>query len=614
MINIITGIFTLIMMTGSAAGFSTLFLKREDYKNLTDYLIFSIALGYGIIGILTLFFSAIKYINLHFFITVIVIGIALFFRNRPGYSPERNKIKINVFLIIILIFLSVNFFYSLFPPTFYDSMMYHLAVPNYYILHGGITPWDTNFNSSLPLNGEMLFLFSFLSGTVFTPKILSFFTGILIVILLTSWYRSGLSGKKHFLPAVLFLTVPQIGFLMSSSKTDIIGMLYLILGIRSFFYYIPKRDTTKFLVLSGVFWGLSIGTKYIFAFYLLGFFISVLFLPQKKLGEKFKIVKKISIVVILCLIPWFGKNILINGNPVYPYMNKYFGSDNWDKTQEENFSTIIKRGEGKTISDYLKFPLKLMTTPYSFGITAVWGFMFLLLLPFSLFHGSKSEGRSLFVTSVVAFSILVPFAMVPRYFLTSLLLISIPISLGIERSQEKLKILKKLITPIIVMISIFNLILLAGLDEKFFHGVSYLSKKYSRSYDGVELKYLYALPYYGGVEYINNHLSDNDKVIFLGEDRTFYMKKFFIASSFNDRNPLLDILKSSESFFEFKMKLQTEGITHIYFTRSGMERMGEVSGIYRIGKEMRDKLENYLLKFTVLYRDKNYTLYKVAGF
>ncbi len=614
MINILTGFIILILMTGSSAGYSTLFLKREDFSGNLEYAFFSIALGLGFLAGMTLFFSAIHYINLHFFITVVVIGFALLFRNRAGFTGGKFKKKIVLFLLIIMVFLLVNFFYTLFPPTFYDSMMYHLAVPNYYILHGGIVPWDTNFNASLPLNGEMLFLFSLLGGSIFTPKLLSLLSGILIIVILTQWYREKFSTKHYFLPGLLFVTIPQISFLMSSSKTDIIGMLFLLLGIRSFFYYLEKRSSGNFLTLSGVFWGLAVGTKYIFAFYLAGFFLAILFIPGFKFGNKVRAALKISLLVLLCMSPWFLKNIITTGNPVYPYLNKYIHHYSWDSSQGENFSKIIKRGENRSVSDFLMFPVNLLTKPYSYGITAVWGFMFLVFIVFGLFHGDRTRGRVLLLTSIFSFLLMLPFAMVPRYFLSSLLLLTIPVSLGIERMEKKLGVVRSLLTPVVILIAVLNLILLISLQEKFFHGFSYLLKKYSGEYKGEEINYLYALPYYPGVEYINEHLSDKDLVAFLGEDRTFYMEKIFLASSFNDRNVILEKLRSSGSSAEFRMELELLGITHIYYSPSGLERMGRSSSIYRLGKEMKERLGLWLTDMTILYRDKNYILYHIGRY
>jgi len=159
-----------------------------------------------------------------------------------------------------------------------------------------------------------------------------------------------------------------------------------------------------------------------------------------------------------------------------------------------------------------------------------------------------------------------------------------------------------------------SLILLAGLQEKFFRGFSYLAQKYSGEYSGEKINYLYGLPYYPGVEYINDNLSHHDRVAFLGEDRTFYMKKPFLASSFNDRNVILDTLRDSGSSPEFRMKLELLGISHIYFSPSGLDRMGRSSPVYRLSASLRGELESRLLDLPVLYRDKHYILYRVRQY
>ena len=62
------------------------------------------------------------------------------------------------------------------------------------------------------------------------------------------------------------------------------------------------------------------------------------------------------------------------------------------------------------------------------------------------------------------------------------------------------------------------------------------------------------------------------------------------------------------------MELELQGITHIYYTPSGLERLGRTSAIYRLDSGMRERLESWLSDLTVLYRDKNYILYRVGQF
>jgi hypothetical protein len=104
-----------------------------------------------------------------------------------------------------------------------------------------------------------------------------------------------------------------------------------------------------------------------------------------------------------------------------------------------------------------------------------------------------------------------------------------------------------------------------------------------------------------------------DLVLFLGEDRTFYLKKKFLASSFNDINLLLEILKNSVSRHECIRKLRDRGITHILYYPKGLDRMARMSPVYRLTKDQISSLNNFLLSLAVVYNDKDYRLYQVKN-
>ncbi|MCK4761556.1 MAG: glycosyltransferase family 39 protein [Candidatus Aminicenantes bacterium] len=629
--------------------------ESEITGNGLDDVIIRILLGLGVLAYLTFLAAALRLTGIVFFIAVLAAGNLLFVKNRgalvskfafgdqgaflkcavcrshasgnpldpqktfvklegdaqrplPGKSMQKNRF----FGLLLAVFFVVNFFFSLFPPTFYDSLLYHLAVPNYYIMNGGITPWLTNFFSNLPLNGEMLFFFALLGKTPYIPKLLSLSAGLGIILLLFSWYRRQFSRGFSALPLLLFYTIPQVGFLTSSSKTDIPGMLFLFAGVRLFFYYIEKKNR-GLLLLSGFFWGFAIGSKYIFAFFLLGFFFSLLFYKPLKFKKKAVAIVTISIVVLLCLLPWFVKNAVITGNPLYPYMNNIFKSKHWDSGQSANFSTTIKRGSGHSLWKYLYYPIEIFITPYSYGMTAVLGILFLAFAPFLFFLRKSPEARCLAFSGIISFAVLLPFSMVPRYFLASFLLLSIPMAVGAEQAMKKSKSIKKIILLFLTVLLLFNLVLQVDMQEKYFNGFAYLKGKLGGKFKESKIKYLYTVPYYRAAEYINSHLSETDRVIFLGEDRSFYVKKEFIVSSFFDRNPLLDFLRKSRDFADFSLLLKEAGITHILYYPAGLERMAGKSPIYRLDASLKAKLGDFLANFLPIFRDKRYVLYRIIA-
>lgn len=611
MIDIITAVVQLALFVISAFGFGSLFIKRRDIDEGLEYPVFAFSLGLGVIILFTFIFSFSGFLNAWFFAGVLLTGNIIFFVNRKEFKNIKIKIKFSILLVPVFIFLIIDLFYALFPPTFYDSMSYHLAVPNYYILKGGMVPWLDNFYSNLPLNGEMVYLFSLSGGSVLLPRLITFISGLFILILLFSWSGEYVKGKYRILPLILFLSVPQVSFLFSSSKTDIMGMLFLIIGVRSLTNFLKSGKIKKTLFLSGIFLGLAIGTKYIFAFYVAIILIYIFVSKNYTFKRKVFIMITLSAIILITLSPWFVKNIIFTGNPVYPYLNEVFDNNKWGPEQAGQLAEAVKGGK-KSISDYILYPFRIFFFPYKYGMTAVWGILLLLFLPFLFMVKREKELIFFLIIAILSFALMIPFGNVPRYFLASFLFLSIPLASGIERTGNKFQLVKRITLPVLLIMLISNLVLTAGLQEKFSFGFRYMKGKVSGEFKGRDIYYLYGLPYYRGVQFINKTLKEGEKVAFVGEDRTFYLKKDFIANSFLDKNMVLEILKNCDDLSGFLKKLQKKGITHIFYSEKGVKMLGSLSSTFKLTREEQDKLDIFLFNFDILYRDKNYILYSVG--
>ncbi|MBN1197325.1 MAG: hypothetical protein JXA62_07955, partial [Candidatus Aminicenantes bacterium] len=398
---------------------------------------------------------------------------------------------------------------------------------------------------------------------------------------------------------------------MASSKPDMVGMLFLFAGCRLYFLYAENSKKTSHLLLSGTLCGLAVGTKYIFAFYLAAFFLALLGLGKDAFGNRLRSVVVMGVMTVLLMTPWFAKNQVHMNNPVYPYLNNVFQNKNWAGEQSELFATVISRGKNKPVHEYLYFPFKVFFHPYSYGMTAVWGLLSLFLLPLAFFQNGNRTGRILLVTGGLAYLFLLFFAMVPRYFLPVFLLLALPIARGTEVILEKSSLIRRIFTPLVILAALYNLVFAVSLQDRHFRGIPFVRSALAGEFKGKKVNYLYALPYFAGAEYMNRNLEDTDKVSFLGEDRTFYLKRDFLACSFADRHPLLDILRNSAGSPDFTRNVRNLGVTHIFYTAAGLERMGKLSPLYRLDDQLKQKLHHFLGRYPVLYRDARYTLYKV---
>ena len=610
MFELLLGVIEFILILSASFGISFVFLRKDLTNNIPESTILRIILGLGAIVLLTFTAASLRFLNIYFFLIILLAGNALFFKNFKSLKGFKLRIEFSVFVIILLIFILINLFYSLFPPTFYDSMVYHLAVPSYYISHGGIEPWHSNYNSNFPLNVEMLYLFSLLGKTVYVPKLLSFTAGIFILLLMFSWYRDCYSQNFFMLPLILFYTIPQVGFLTSSSKTDIVGMMFLFSAFRLFFLDAKKSSRMSLLVFCGILWGLAVGSKYTLVFFLIGFFINLILFKSLEFKKRIISVLVISALVFLCMIPWFVKNSIITGNPVYPYLNSIFKSDLWTSSKAATFASWFRRGS-YDVFQYLLFPVEIFVKPYKYGNTAVLGILFLAFIPFLFFHKGGHRTRFMVFSATAGFFLMLFFARVPRYFLPALLLLSIPVASAAERGFLKIPILKKAVTMILIILLFFNLILQVDLQEKFFKGFDFFYKKISGQLKGLDASYLYAIPYYPAVEYLNRNLTEKDTVIYVGESRTFYLKKNFIASTNIDKNFLIEKFKVSKDFTDFSSGLSSKNITHILYNPSGLKVFEKTSALNILSDADRIRLENYLGYFSLVYSFRGYYIYQI---
>ncbi len=100
-------------------------------------------------------------------------------KNTPVRSKERMEVTgVARYLIYFSLFflLVLNFMMTVMPEIFYDSLVYHLACPGYYIKHHKIVPMLYNQFASFPLLMQMLYLMGLLlTDDAILPRLFHFF-------------------------------------------------------------------------------------------------------------------------------------------------------------------------------------------------------------------------------------------------------------------------------------------------------------------------------------------------------------------------------------------------------------------------------------------------------
>jgi hypothetical protein len=87
----------------------------------------------------------------------------------------------------------------------------------------------------------------------------------------------------------------------------------------------------------------------------------------------------------------------------------------------------------------------------------------------------------------------------------------------------------------------------------------------------------YGQPHFAAMEYINNHLPKDSKVLFLGESRSYYCERDFVASTVFDHNPFWVAARKAKNASDLFAEVKAMGVTHVFlnvnqlFENSGLQ-------------------------------------------
>ena len=308
----------------------------------------SMLIGTGLLGTLTLFIGFIPG-GYHWgffaiFLPILVVGLVfLFLAIRDSTDLRISKSKTFLLEKLALIVIVVGMLFALvgvlMPSTAndWDSIAYHMADPKTYLIWGEIHRIIYDHHSNFPSAMELLFVWTLRFGQSGAKGIL-WWMSLAGVIAIFGLARQRYSQKAGWWAALAFLFVPTVLWETGSAYIDIVHGLYTGLGVIVLALEAERIWNEKSsmrvdrMVLAGLFIGLSCGTKY--TGLETGFLAFVIFFLLTFLIRESQSLKGVGItagVSFLTAGAWYIKNIILVGNPVYPFAFETFGGKFWDE-------------------------------------------------------------------------------------------------------------------------------------------------------------------------------------------------------------------------------------------------------------------------------------------
>lgn len=588
-------------------------LKIEMSENES---VISVALGLGVLSFATFTIGCFGLFKKIWFLLFIILSGILplkdlrdFFLVLPSKFMLRlhalNHSKLRFVSLLILLILSVLFLKTFVPDQFYDTLSYHLALPQTYLNYGRLFGVPFNLHASFPQMAEMLFTLGLgVGGNDTLPLLFQFSFGVLILIFLLK-KESPFSG----LAALIWLTCPIIVENITFCKSDIFLSLFVTIA----FYLIASWEKEKSLsaiVLAGIFSGFALGTKYTAVFFVMLFFI-LIFYKTRGLNSpaRAKALALFSLVSFILFLPWLIKNLITFGNPLYPFLQKFFGyqymhAENWQRFVSENKAFWSSGWNWNYIFLNLwKQTFYGVQFPSMNFIGPIW----LAFLPVLFFYGLKTQSARLpFIFSAVIYIVGTTQTTLARYFFLPVLPI---LSLATLESVEQIKEVgfKKILICLLVMgVMIQGIGSLPTLERVSYGRYALFGLSDSR------ISQLYSPGYYETVQWVNSNLPPNSKILFIGETKSHLFQRKVIAPSVHNEHFLSAQIQGCDSGDNLYNKLTDAGITHILLNRPELLRIKGYPMFY--WKEADEKILNDLWKSHLEeeYSNETMTIYEMV--
>jgi hypothetical protein len=222
---------------------------------------------------------------------------------------------------------------ALYPPTAFDTTMYHLPFAKAFVATGGLPfLFDLRF-PIFPQASEVLFAEAMLLDGDRAAQLVSLLATLSTAAILFGWARrvskKGADSGTGELAAALFVGGPIVAYLSGTAYCEPVLVLFVAAAFDQIDRFGVEPDDPLRWLLAGAFAGSAAGVKY-FGLFPVGVVLAVaLFARAGGRGERWRLVVWSLGGVLLFAAPWYVRNAAYTGNPFFPLFPRLFGPSVW---------------------------------------------------------------------------------------------------------------------------------------------------------------------------------------------------------------------------------------------------------------------------------------------
>jgi 4-amino-4-deoxy-L-arabinose transferase-like glycosyltransferase len=512
--------------------------------------------------------------SLFLILSLLFMGPALLFLSKDLWEWKRSTLDISAwplagtpFLLAMVLFLFA-LAQSLVPEIYFDGLVYHLSVLQFWWDRHGILDFAANFHSYYPFGAELYFLNGFWLGSGEGAKLLNVFSLALAVLAAVGWVAEESGAALGWLCGASLLFVPWVSTTVWTTQNEIVLTFFLLL----FFYALRRwaRAPTsgqkfRWVLLAGIAGGAALSVKYTAApaFLAAGFALAV---ENPKVFKKDRLKEWFLLAVFLlgALGPWLLKNFLYTGNFLYPYFSQWLGGRGLspERLQEllVNHESVFGTGGGTA---WWKWPYELA----AHHLDKTMGPFLFCFIPFLVMGiGVWKKERYLLVLGVLYLMGGFLISYQTRLMIPEMALFFVGAGCFLGKLKDPWA--GKIWAALLILLGLTTLLSLARLSAQYVQGQKLWLGTENRE------KFLETSPQtdsYYSLTRACERLAPRDRVLVVGDARGLYYPRAYLANSVFDDPELVKIARQSPDAEGIRRRLQQEGVDDLAV--SGEEEM-----------------------------------------
>ncbi|HEV2404432.1 MAG TPA: glycosyltransferase family 39 protein, partial [Ktedonobacterales bacterium] len=293
----------------------------------------------------------------------------------------------------------------------YDTYQYHWAVPALLLRAHAWQAFPGWAHANLPFTTEMLNLIAIGLRAPTAASFVQDTFGLLFAALVFGLLRRHFGAVVAWFAVAAVATIPLLIAYASQSYVETALMFYGFASLTLLVLWLERglgvgRAGVEALALAGVALGFAVSVKYTALEYVPGLALLLIagciaLLVRAGDGVARRAVARLALAfgvgAAAPMLPWFAKNWIYDGNPVYPALTGLFGGPAWDSARDQTLTSTFQHFGPKTglVARFHLYALDLFlhpdhsaeTTPFPTGHIAWCAALALPVIAFALWRG-----------------------------------------------------------------------------------------------------------------------------------------------------------------------------------------------------------------------------------